>query len=207
MSLQFATIRDRHCAQVVRTKAFCQRTEQASQSSKVWTDLGMIMGLEEDVKEHVLHKIRHTAKKYAQTMINVEPADKDGGNGLWLSWENKPGKFTWGEADATCRGLGLQLVSLDSPGKNNNINGLIGSNNIEYIWTSGRRSGGNNFVWGNGQRVGNYGWGQTGGNRRPQPDNRAGGEDCLAVLNRFYPGDGITWHDVQCHHKKPFICE
>ncbi|KAF0302409.1 hypothetical protein FJT64_025502 [Amphibalanus amphitrite] len=43
----------------------------------VWTDLGMIMGLEEDVKEHVLHKIRHTAKKYAQTMINVEPADKD----------------------------------------------------------------------------------------------------------------------------------
>ncbi|XP_043197776.1 putative uncharacterized protein DDB_G0284097 [Amphibalanus amphitrite] len=130
-----------------------------------------------------------------------------GGNGLWLSWENKPGKFTWGEADATCRGLGLQLVSLDSPGKNNNINGLIGSNNIEYIWTSGRRSGGNNFVWGNGQRVGNYGWGQTGGNRRPQPDNRAGGEDCLAVLNRFYPGDGITWHDVQCHHKKPFICE
>ncbi|KAF0297507.1 hypothetical protein FJT64_005031 [Amphibalanus amphitrite] len=44
----------------------------------VWTDLGMIMGLEEDVKEHVLHKIRHTAKKYAQTMINVEPADKDG---------------------------------------------------------------------------------------------------------------------------------
>ncbi|XP_043220192.1 uncharacterized protein LOC122380786 [Amphibalanus amphitrite] len=77
MSLQFATIRDRHCAQVVRTKAFCQRTEQASQASKVWTDLGMIMGLEEDVKEHVLHKIRHTAKKYAQTMINVEPADKD----------------------------------------------------------------------------------------------------------------------------------
>ena len=40
--------------------------------------MGMIMGLEEDVKEHVLHKIRHTAKKYAQTMINVEPADKDG---------------------------------------------------------------------------------------------------------------------------------
>ncbi|KAF0295346.1 hypothetical protein FJT64_007109 [Amphibalanus amphitrite] len=39
----------------------------------------MIMGLEEDVKEHVLHKIRHTAKKYsyAQTMINVESADKD----------------------------------------------------------------------------------------------------------------------------------
>ncbi|KAF0302007.1 hypothetical protein FJT64_002993 [Amphibalanus amphitrite] len=43
----------------------------------------MIMGLEEDVKEHVVHKIRHTAKKYsyAQTMINVESADKDGSSG------------------------------------------------------------------------------------------------------------------------------
>ena len=77
---------------------------------------------------------------------------------------------------------------------------------MEYIWTSGRRSG-SGFVWGNGQGVEQYGWGRTGGNRRPQPDNRAGGEDCLAVLNRFYPNDGITWHDVQCHHKKPFICE
>lgn len=46
----------------------------------------------------------------------------------------------------------------------------------------------------------------------PQPDNRAAGEDppspetCLAILNNFY-ADGIKWHDVACHHKKPTVCE
>ena len=46
----------------------------------------------------------------------------------------------------------------------------------------------------------------------PQPDNRAAGENppsqetCLAILNNFY-ADGIKWHDVACHHKKPTVCE
>lgn len=46
----------------------------------------------------------------------------------------------------------------------------------------------------------------------PQPDNRAAGEQppspetCLAILNNFY-ADGIKWHDVACHHKKPTVCE
>ena len=41
---------------------------------------------------------------------------------------------------------------------------------------------------------------------RAQPDNREGDEFCLAVLNNFY-ADGIRFHDVSCHHKKPVICE
>ena len=41
---------------------------------------------------------------------------------------------------------------------------------------------------------------------RPQPDNREGDEFCVAVLNNFY-ADGIRFHDVSCHHKKPVICE
>lgn len=46
---------------------------------------------------------------------------------------------------------------------------------------------------------------------KPQPDNREaiqGGasENCLAVLNQFY-NDGVNWHDVACHHKKPWVCE
>ena len=40
----------------------------------------------------------------------------------------------------------------------------------------------------------------------PQPDNREGDEVCLAVLNNFY-ADGIRFHDVSCHHKKPVICQ
>ena len=31
-------------------------------------------------------------------------------------------------------------------------------------------------------------------------------EACLAVLNNFY-ADGIRFHDVSCHHKKPVICQ
>jgi len=46
---------------------------------------------------------------------------------------------------------------------------------------------------------------------KPQPDNREaiqGGapENCLAILNQFY-NDGVNWHDVACHHKKPWVCE
>ena len=31
-------------------------------------------------------------------------------------------------------------------------------------------------------------------------------EACLAVLDGLY-GDGLTWHDIACHHVKPVICE
>lgn len=31
-------------------------------------------------------------------------------------------------------------------------------------------------------------------------------ESCLSILNNFY-NDGIKWHDVACHHLKPFVCE
>lgn len=46
---------------------------------------------------------------------------------------------------------------------------------------------------------------------KSQPDNReelqnGAKESCLGLLNNFY-GDGIHWHDVACHHRKPFICE
>ena len=41
---------------------------------------------------------------------------------------------------------------------------------------------------------------------RPQPDNRETDEVCLAVLNNFY-NDGVRFHDVSCHHRKPIICE
>ena len=44
-----------------------------------------------------------------------------------------------------------------------------------------------------------------------QPDDAEGRqgrpENCLAYLNRVYPGDGVTWHDVACYHKKPTVCE
>ncbi|GLG99971.1 uncharacterized protein GBIM_06341 [Gryllus bimaculatus] len=54
-------------------------------------------------------------------------------------------------------------------------------------------------------------WSPSGGFNKPQPDNREflqGGasENCLAILNNFY-NDGVHWHDVACHHRKPWVCE
>lgn len=51
----------------------------------------------------------------------------------------------------------------------------------------------------------------SGGIGFAQPDDREykqGGahENCLALLNQFY-NDGVNWHDVACHHQKPFVCE
>ncbi len=39
-------------------------------------------------------------------------------------------------------------------------------------------------------------------------EQRQGGKDeaCVAILNNFYK-DGIKWHDVECRHTKPIICQ
>lgn len=54
-------------------------------------------------------------------------------------------------------------------------------------------------------------WSDGGGLGQAQPDNREMAENgtpenCIAILNNLY-NDGIHWHDVACHYKKPFICE
>ncbi|KAF0308783.1 Brevican core protein [Amphibalanus amphitrite] len=148
----------------------------------------------------------------------VQPAQ---GGRLYVSWENprhSGGQYTWDQAAGECRQLGLRLVSLTSPQKEQEINRRLprGGRKVEFYWTSGQRlSEGGQFVWNDGARtpVCNRGqgcyqnWGPTGGAGRPQPDNREGRENCLAILNEFYPGEGIVWHDIGCHHRKHFVCE
>lgn len=77
---------------------------------------------------------------------------------------------------------------------------------LRFIWTSGQRTRNGGFVWATGQPVQPLNWSSTGRNGVPQPDNREGNENCVGVLNNFYQ-DGVVWHDVACHHRKPFICE
>ena len=60
-------------------------------------------------------------------------------------------------------------------------------------------------------RCGYCTWSRSGGLKKPQPDNREktqGGKDegCIGILNDFYD-DGIKWHDIECRHKKPVICQ
>ncbi|XP_069999352.1 C-type lectin BML-1 [Penaeus vannamei] len=132
-----------------------------------------------------------------------------GGSQYHYSWRVDGGrKYTHGGATGYCRGLGgsWRPVSIEDGSESSFINGVIGGEGQAYIWTSGTKRG-NGWVWGTGSPVSNINWSRTGFTRRPQPDNRDGNENCLAILNNFYPNDGITWHDVGCQHTKPVICE
>lgn len=114
--------------------------------------------------------------------------------------------------------------------ENEFIKQRISRGNIRYIWTSGRKCNfagcdrpdlqppnENGWFWsGSGAKIGptsqrNTGdWSHTGGYGQAQPDNREAAqgndESCLSILNNFY-NDGLKWHDVACHHLKPFVCE
>ncbi|PNF19019.1 hypothetical protein B7P43_G11808 [Cryptotermes secundus] len=109
---------------------------------------------------------------------------------------------------------------------------VVSQGNVKYIWTSGRLCDFkgcsrpdlqplniNGWFWTaelkklppTNNRAQND-WSETGGIKKPQPDNRefiqqnGAPENCLAILNNFY-NDGVHWHDVACHHRKPFVCE
>jgi len=121
------------------------------------------------------------------------------------------------EARAYCESMGMKPVSLDSPDKQDEFNRLIASDAQRYFWTGGIVDHAQEKVfWANsGAAVVPFAesqhWSHTGGAKLPQPDNRAFGEEgiaetCLGILNNFY-ADGIKWHDVACHHKKPTVCE
>ncbi|XP_037090476.1 C-type lectin galactose-binding isoform-like [Pollicipes pollicipes] len=127
----------------------------------------------------------------------------------YFSWRElgRDAKFTWDEANYHCHHLGLDLVSIGSYRESRAINRLIYKDDVDYIWTSGRLSPRGYFYWtANGHRVKPFNWSGTGSLGRPQPDDSEGHEYCMAVLNNVY-NDGITWHDIACHHRKPFICE
>jgi len=151
----------------------------------------------------------------------------------FFSWEHGPTRnleVDWLDARNICRRHCMDAVSIETPSENDFVKQRIARGRVRYIWTSGRKcnfSGCNRpdlqpnlvngWFWsGSGARIGpsnnraNGDWSHTGGFGRAQPDNReiAQGNDeaCLSILNNFY-NDGIKWHDVACHHLKPFVCE
>merc|ERR1712142_845364 len=127
-------------------------------------------------------------------------------------------KFQQSDARAYCKSMGMEPVSLDSPAKQDEFNRLVAFGAQRYFWTGGIVDHAQKTVFwsnGNARPLGfseSAHWSHTGGANppRPQPDNRAKDEGhpetCLGVLNNFY-ADGIKWHDVACHHKKPTVCE
>jgi len=140
------------------------------------------------------------------------------GKGYVVTWKIGCSTFEQHEAKAYCNSLGMEPVSLDTPEKQNEFNRLIAQDAQRFFWTGGIVDHANRLVgWSNPASntirfSDSLHWSHTGGAGLPQPDNRAAGEQpphpetCLAILNNFY-ADGIKWHDVACHHKKPTVCE
>jgi len=134
-----------------------------------------------------------------------QPNHRYQGKDFLVSWRVGCSKFTQSEGEAFCRANGMKAISLDSSAKEREFLGLIAKDRQRYFWTGGKVNG-RNISWPSRKRYNDVNWSNTGGAKRPQPDNREGDEFCLAVLNNFY-ADGIRFHDVSCHHRKPIICE
>jgi len=133
------------------------------------------------------------------------PNYKFQGQDFLISWRMGCSKFRQGDAERFCSQNGMRAISLDSRAKEDHFLGLIAKDRQRYFWTGGKVNNGK-ISWPSRKRYNDVNWSNTGGAGRPQPDNREGDEFCLAVLNNFY-ADGIRFHDVSCHHKKPVICE
>ncbi|XP_063701274.1 uncharacterized protein LOC134831472 [Culicoides brevitarsis] len=167
----------------------------------------------------------------AQRVIHERAPD---GKGYFFSWRDpnlKGVEEDWLSARNYCRQRCMDTVSTETSPENEWIKQKLVDEKVKYIWTSGRLcdfkgcdrpdllpNNINGWFWTaelqklaptTDRRQGD--WSENGGIGRPQPDNRElqqGGapENCLAILNNFY-NDGVHWHDVACHHKKPWVCE
>jgi len=133
------------------------------------------------------------------------PNHNFGGQDFLVSWRLGCTSFTEGGGEAFCRANNMKAISLDNSSKEREFLGLVSRERQKYFWTGGKVSG-RNIRWPSGRSYDDVNWSNTGGSGRSQPDNREGNENCVAVLNNFY-NDGVRFHDVACHHRKPIICE
>lgn len=130
-----------------------------------------------------------------------------GGRNYLVSWRLGCTQFTQSEGAAYCRSNGMNPVSLDDPSKEAEFVSLVAREGQPYFWTGGTvNTQARTVSWPSGRTTSTSLWSPTGGAGRPQPDNREGNERCLGVLNNFYQ-DGVKFHDIACHHRKPVICE
>merc|ERR1719225_521979 len=129
------------------------------------------------------------------------------GKNYLLTWRMGRNNFDWTGGVRFCQSQGMQLVSLDDKEKTEHFLRLLSTDRSPYFWSGGQVSrDSRTLTWPSGKSEpiarGQHPWSFT-GRMGPQPD---GGERCLAVLNNTYR-DGVKFHDVACHHRKPVICE
>merc|ERR1712183_615870 len=129
------------------------------------------------------------------------------GKSYLLTWRMGRNNFDWTGGVRFCQSQGMQLVSPDNKEKTEHFLRLLTTDRAPYFWSGGQVSrDSRSLSWPSGKTDpiarGQHPWSFT-GRTGPQPD---GGERCLAVLNNTYR-DGVKFHDVACHHRKPVICE
>merc|ERR1711892_1065225 len=129
------------------------------------------------------------------------------GKNYLLTWRMGRNNFDWRGGVSFCKSKGMNLISLDNKEKTEHFLRLVASDRSPYFWSGGQVSrDSRTLTWPNGKTEpiarGQHPWSFT-GRTGPQPD---GGETCLAVLNSVYR-DGVKFHDVACHHRKPVVCE
>jgi len=129
------------------------------------------------------------------------------GKSYLLTWRMGRNNFDWTGGVRFCQSQGMQLVSLDNKEKTEHFLRLLTTDRAPYFWSGGQVSrDSRSLSWPSGKTEpiarGQHPWSFT-GRTGPQPD---GGERCLAILNNTYR-DGVKFHDVACHHRKPVICE
>merc|ERR1712001_169883 len=133
------------------------------------------------------------------------PNHQFGGQNFLVSWRLGCSGFTQGQGENFCRANGMRPISIDNSAKESEFTRLVAREGQKYFWTGGKMNGGR-ISWPSGRSYNNVNWSHTGGAGRRQPDNREGDEFCVGVLNNFY-NDGVRFHDISCHHRKPIICE
>jgi len=148
----------------------------------------------------------------------------------WLA-VGKNSKWDWEGARNYCRKFCMDSITIESKQEKDWVKNLIRKENLHYTWTGGRKCNFkgcerkdfqptivNGWYWApTGKRIpaprrcSFCEWSNTGGLEERQPDNREqrqGGKEeaCIGILNNVY-NDGIKWHDIECRHKKPIICQ
>ncbi|XP_028410398.1 adhesion G protein-coupled receptor L3-like [Dendronephthya gigantea] len=103
-------------------------------------------------------------------------------------------RLNWNDADAECKNMGAQLVSIDGDDLNDFINSTFRKSVNAELWIGLKRC---NMSWCffNNYTAAYSNW------EEDKPNNFGGIEDCVAMQK-----DG-KWNDVPCYHEKSFVCE
>lgn len=106
----------------------------------------------------------------------------------------------WFTAYAICRSQGMQLMSIRNHQEYNDIQSVVSSKGLEYVWLAATNHGGTGFtLWlTTGEDISWSKW------ARGEPNNNGGNEHCLVYMDSEY---GHGWNDTGCEKKKRFFCE